>query len=50
VPTVYILKDPSGMLRVQVPAQKEPGAPSVTRKGVEGGGLAAGVSLHGSMC
>jgi hypothetical protein len=24
------------MLRVQVPAQKEPGAPIVTRKGTEG--------------
>jgi hypothetical protein len=26
----------SGMLRVQVPVQKEPGAPTVTRKGTEG--------------
>ncbi|KAF6264573.1 hypothetical protein COO60DRAFT_71316 [Scenedesmus sp. NREL 46B-D3] len=37
VPVVHILKDPSGMLRVQVPAQKDSGAPSVTRKGLEGG-------------
>jgi hypothetical protein len=36
VSTVYILKDPSEMLRVQVPAQKEPWAPTVTRKGAEG--------------
>jgi hypothetical protein len=36
VPVVYILKDPSGMLRVQVPVQKEPGAPTVTRKGTGG--------------
>jgi hypothetical protein len=28
-----------GMLRVQVPVQTEPGAPSVMRKGAEGEGL-----------
>jgi len=35
VNTVYILKDPAGMLRVQVPAPKTQGPPTVTFKGIE---------------
>lgn len=36
VSTVYILKDPAGMLRVQVPAPKTPGPPTVMFKAAEG--------------
>jgi hypothetical protein len=35
VDVVYILKDPAGNLRVQVPAPKTPGPPTVTFKGLE---------------
>jgi L-cysteine desulfidase len=37
VAAVHILKDPCGMLRVQVPGAKPQGPPSVTLKGLAGG-------------
>jgi hypothetical protein len=36
VPVVYILKDPAGLLRVQVPAPKHPGPPTVMFKAAAG--------------